>query len=179
MLSGYLITAEASSSIGIDDEFEYLEGDAKYLGQDYRDNYYLDLEKTGILDTGEALLNGIANILFYFIRFLAFLTVAIFYYAMGFDIAGMFAPYIGDIQSALKEGIFEPLFLLAICGTFFIVISKFWKRDITGIVIEFGKVILVAVLAILVVKDSATAMSYVTGITKSISVSIINGVTWY
>ena len=178
LLSGNLITVEASSSIGITDEFDDLESDARYLGSEYRDNYYLDLEKTGILDTGEALLNGMANILFFFIRFLAFLTVAIFYYAMGFDIAGMFAPYIGEIQETLKEGIFEPLFMLAMCGTFFIVIMKFWKRDMTGIVVEFGKVILVAVLAILVVKDSATAMSYVTGITKGVSVSIINGVTY-
>lgn len=47
MVNVSTVTAFASKTVGITDEFDGLEGDGKYFSQEYRDNYQLDIEKLG------------------------------------------------------------------------------------------------------------------------------------
>ena len=59
----------------------------KYLSQEYRDNYQLDIEKLGIKDAGYGILNAISNGIFSAITFVGLASIAVFYYALDFDIA--------------------------------------------------------------------------------------------
>lgn len=166
-----------AGAIGITDELDGLEGDGRYLGQDYRDNYKLDVEKLGMTDVAEKAFAAIANAIFSMISFVGFAAVAIFYYAMDFDMAALLSPFIETIQSTLKENVFTPIFQLVLIGAFIIAITRFARRDFVGIMEQFGKVLFILVLSVLVVRDSATFLSYATNITKGISVSILTGVS--
>lgn len=170
------IDVYAANGVADIEAFNNLSGDAEYLGKKYRDNYYLDIEKLGVLDTGYQIMNSLANVLFGFICTIAYITVALFYFSMDLDVASLMEPQISMIQQALNSGIFKPLFLLAFCGTMLNVAVRFWHRDLAGIGAEFAKVLGVIVLSIFVIRDSATAISYATNITKGLSVSILNGV---
>ena len=141
-------------------------GDAKYINQS--DNYYLDMEKTGLLETGQAIMNSIANMLFTFIKWLGKVTVVLFYYCMDFDMAKMFRDEINSIQSALNSGIFKPLFLV-------FMLKKMVKRDMLGAYGQIAKVIGIVVLSILVVQESATVLTATTNITKTISTQALMG----
>ena len=90
----------ASSGIMISDELDDLEGDGKYVGSEYRNNYQLDVEKLGVTEVAEKALNALANIVFSVISCLGFLTVAIFYHALSFDLAALLQPQIDSIQLA-------------------------------------------------------------------------------
>ena len=170
------IDVYAANGVADIEAFDNLSGDAQYLGKKYKDNYYLDIEKLGVLDTGYQIMNSLANVLFGFICTIAYITVALFYFSMDLDVASLMEPQISMIQQALNSGIFKPLFLLAFCGTMLNVAVRFWHRDLAGIGAEFAKVLGVIVLSIFVIRDSATAISYATNITKGLSVSILNGV---
>lgn len=148
-------------------------GDARYINKS--DNYYLDMEKTGLLETGQAIMNSIANMLFTFIKWLGKVTVVLFYYCMDFDMSEMFKDEINSIQSALNSGIFKPLFILGFCGSAVIMLKKMIKRDMLGAYGQILKVIGIVVLSILVVQDSATVLSETTNITKTISTQALMG----
>lgn len=157
-------------------EFDSLNGDGTYLGSQYRDNYYLDIEKTSMLETGDKIINDIANILFSVVRSLGYLTTSIFFFAMDFDISKLLAPQIDGIQKALNSSIFKPLFTLAFVGTSFILVKQMAKRDLMGAAGEIVKVIGIVILSILVVNHSATMLSYSTNITKAISTDALSSV---
>ena len=77
LLSVALATpAAAFGSVGQIMEFDKLDGDYQYLNEKYRDNYYLDIEELGILETGPAIINDIANVLFSVVSFLGYCIVA-------------------------------------------------------------------------------------------------------
>ncbi|SFS08106.1 CD3337/EF1877 family mobilome membrane protein, partial [Anaeromicropila populeti] len=171
-----IVKADSSSGVGTITEFNELDGDAAYLNEKYRDNYYLDIEKTGILDTGDKVINDIANILFSFIKFLAVLVVSTFYFTMDFDIVALIEPQLNAIQKALNTSVFKPLFVIAFMGTAFIIIKRMIKRDMAGALTEVLKVIGIVALSFFVVNESATALSGCTNITKSISVNALNGI---
>lgn len=166
----------ASGAIGDVSEFNSLNGTGKYLGGAYRDNYYLDMEETGLLDTGYGILNSIANVLFSFIRWLAYAAVCVFFICFNLNLSTMFGSQINGIQEALNNSVFKPLFLLA-CGVAFIVLlGRLVRQDLMGALGQLAKIIGVVMLSILVVTQSSTVLDYTTGITKSVSVEIMAGV---
>lgn len=148
-------------------------GDAKYINRS--DYYYLDMKKTGLLESGDAIMNSIANMLFTFIKWLGKVTVMLFYYCMDFDMSAMFEDQINGIQSALNSGIFKPLFILGFCGSAVIMLKKMIKRDMLGAYGQILKVIGIVVLSILVVQESSTVLTKTTEITKSISTQALMG----
>lgn len=172
LLLGQKCTIYATGIAKIED-FNNLEGDEKYLGDSYRDNYSLDIEKTGVFESGEKMLNNIANVFFSILRVFAHLVCSIFYFAMDFDITDILGNQIDSIQSSLKSSIFNPLFKLAFVGVAIILIKRMMKQDIAGILSEIGKVIAIVLLSIFVVNNSSTALSYTTKITKSVCVDIL------
>lgn len=148
-------------------------GDAKYINRS--DYYYLDMKKTGLLESGDAIMNSIANMLFTFIKWLGKVTVMLFYYCMNFDMSAMFKDQINGIQSALNSGIFKPLFILGFCGSAVIMLRKMVRRDLMGAYGQVLKVVAIVVLSILVVQESSTVLTKTTEITKSISTQALMG----
>lgn len=170
----YAAPAEAVKS-NIND-FNNLTGEAGYIQNKYDGCYTLDIEETGLFDTGYSIINSIANMLFSFIKWLGRATTSLFYFCMTLDIAELFQDEINTIQEALNSGIFQPLFVLAFCFTALVLLKKFMKRDLVGAYGQIAKVIFLVVLSIFVVRDSSTVLSYATGITKSISTAALTGV---
>lgn len=174
LLAALGIQAAAATAINADNQkFQQLTGDAAYLN--YADNYYIDVEDLGILDGKEALGNTICNIFFFIIKKLGHITTMLFYYCMNFDLAELFRDQIGGIQKVLKDGLFEPLFILAFCGAAVHMIKKLIQRDMMGAYGQVLKVVGILALSVLIVKDSATVLSAATGITKSASAQILSG----
>lgn len=169
--------AAGGGAFGITDELDGLEGDGKYLSQEYRDNYQLDIEKLGIKDAGYGILNAISNGIFSAITFVGLASIAVFYYALDFDIAALLEPMISSIQSSLRLNVFLPIFQLILVGALILAIVRFARRDFSGLMGQFGKVIFVLIMSILLVHDSATFLSYTSNITKSLSVQIMTGVS--
>lgn len=166
----------AAGAIGNVDSFDNLAGDARYLGSAYRDNYYLDMEETGLLDAIPALLNSISNVLFGLVRWLSYLTVSLFYTCFNLNIAELFGTQANNIQAALNSSIFQPLFLLG-CGVSFCILAvRIVKQDLAGAVGQLAKIIGIVMLSAAALTHSGTVLSYCTNITKEISVSILSGV---
>ena len=170
------ITAYASD-FGITDQFDNLEDDGKYAGSKYRHNYQLDVEKLGILEQGYEILNTLSNMVLWCIVFIARAATAVFYYALDFDIAALLSPAINNMQDSLRTNVFLPVFELALVGAFALAVMRFARRDFTGLLGQFGKVIFVFLLSILIVHDSATVMSYTSNITKDLAIAIMTGVS--
>lgn len=167
------VHAEIFSSVS---EFKDFSGDGQYLNLPYRNNYHLDIEETGILDTGHVVLNSIANILFYAIRNLAYLTVIVFYQAMNFDINDFFGDELNNIQSLMRNNVFDSVFLFAFCGSAFIIAKQFFKRDLMGSFGTIAKVVLIFLLSFLVVKHSADMLKYSSKITRDLGTNIFASV---
>ncbi|MCC2820998.1 type IV secretion system protein, partial [Lachnoclostridium pacaense] len=170
------MTAHADA-FGITDELDGLDGDGKYLGQEYRDNYQLDVQKLGIKDAGYEILNAISNGIFSAIAFVGMATISVFYFALDFDIAALLEPMVNSVQSSLRLNVFLPIFQLALVGAFALIIIRFARRDFNGLMAQFGKIIFIFILSLLVVHDSATFLSYTGNITKELSVSIMTGIS--
>lgn len=171
------MTAQASASAVKEiHEFEDLGGDAQYLSAKYRENYYLDLEETGILDGVEKLINNIANGIFSGIRYIAYLTISIFYFAMDFDITKLFASQINEIQKTLNSGLFKPLFPLLFAFSSITIIKTILRKNLVGTLQELSKIVVLVIISILLVSHSSTILSAATGLTKSVGVTIINGI---
>ena len=172
---GFSTTVYASNAIKItdDDTLNNLDGDGKYLGNNYRDNYYLDIEKTDVFEAGDYMLNQIANALFSIVKILGFAASVFFYRVMVFDVSEVFATEINAIQSALKLSIFDSFFILAFAASAWNLMKRLTKRDLSGLVVEIGKILCIFLLSSFVVTHSATALSATTSITKDISVSAL------
>ena len=170
------MTAHADA-FGITDELDGLDGDGKYLGQESRDNYQLDVQKLGIKDAGYEILNAISNGIFSAIAFVGMATISVFYFALDFDIAALLEPMVNSVQSSLRLNVFLPIFQLALVGAFALIIIRFARRDFNGLMTQFGKIIFIFILSLLVVHDSATFLSYTGNITKELSVSIMTGIS--
>ena len=166
-----------AGAFGITNEFDNLGGDGKYLGEKYRDNYQLDMEKVGLKDAGYGLLNEISNGIFSAITFVALACISVFYYVLDFNIAALLEPLINQVQESLRLNVFLPIFQIALVGAFILAIVRFARRDFAGLMGQFGKVIFVLLVSILLVNDSATFLSYTSNITKGLSVQIMTGVS--
>ena len=152
---GFPNTVYASKAINIDGDLNNLDGDGKYLGDNYRDNYYLDIEKTDIFEAGDYMLNQIANALFSIVKILGFAASVFFYHVMTFDVSEVFSTEINSIQSALKLSIFDSFFMLAFAASSWSLMKRLTKRDLSGLISEIGKILCIFLLSSFVVTHSA------------------------
>jgi hypothetical protein len=166
--------AYASSLMGIEDQFDGLSGNAKYAGKEYRDNYRLDIEPLGLTEAGAQIMADFGNGIWMAIYNFAFLAIAVFYHAMSLDFAKLLADQIQTIQAALHDSVFQPLLMIAIIGTFSIIVLKYARRDFSGLIGEFGKILFIMILSVWLVKDSASLLSGATNITKGLSTSVLS-----
>lgn len=164
------LTVEASDyGIGSVEEFDDLSGDAKYLGSQYRNNYYIDIEETGVMDSGYEMLNNIVNAIFGAIRLLVYFTCVIFYHSMAFDLGSLMSGFVNDIQQSLIDSVFWPLFMVGLAFLTITVIKKFIKRNMVGSLVEFVKVIILVVLTYFFARETGTVLTYTTQIAKEVS----------
>lgn len=170
------ISAYAFGGFGINTEFDSLEGDNRYLGSEYRNNYKLDVEDLGITEVTEKMLNSLSNIIFSIISFIGLLAVSIFFHSINFDLASLLQNQISQIQETLHTGLFLPLLQLAIVGAIILAICKYTRRDFVGLLEQLGRVCFIMILSILMVSDSANFLSYASSVTKGASVSILTGI---
>lgn len=166
--------AYASSLMGIEDQFDGLSGNAKYAGKEYRDNYRLDIEPLGLTEAGAQIMADFGNGIWMAIYNFAFLAIAVFYHALSLDFAKLLADQIQTIQAALHDSVFQPLLMIAIIGTFSIIVLKYARRDFSGLIGEFGKILFIMILSVWLVKDSASLLSGATNITKGLSTSVLS-----
>ena len=168
--------AHAADSVGYIEDFQGIEGETKYIGDRYRSNYYLDIERTGLLEAGDKIINDIANVLFSIIRFFGELVVTVFYFSMDFDLAALFSDQLDSIQAALKVGVFDALIYIGIAFAMWTMLKQLARQNLTGMLSQFAQVIAIIVLSSLVVTHSGTALSYATRITKEVSVTVLMNV---
>ncbi len=150
-----------------------LNGKLEYINRS--ELYYLDMKEADFMDWAPGMLNTIANVVFDFIKWLAKCTCMLFYHCMNFNLADMMSAEIDSIQEALRDNIFEPLFLIAFAGAAVIIIKKMMQRDMMGSFGQILKVVGITILSLWLVKDSGTAITSATNITKSISCDALAG----
>lgn len=168
--SFFAIPTYADDGSGIDDggAFDEIDGVKSYKC------YYFDLEELGILDTFYTAINAIGNLVWNIIKLLTKLVMMIMYVALSFDAGEKLSPVMSGIQSTMHESIFEPLFVLAFCGTAAILIKRMFVRDLMGAFGDIVKVVVIVVLSIALVKKSDISM--ITDVTKEASIEIMTGV---
>ncbi|MDE6529456.1 MAG: hypothetical protein K2K96_01635 [Lachnospiraceae bacterium] len=170
--SFFAIPTYADDGSGIDDggAFDGIDGVESYKC------YYFDLEELGILDTFYTAINAVGNLVWNIIKLLTKLVMMIMYVSLDFDAGEMLSPVMSGIQSTIHESIFEPLFVLAFCGTAVILLKRMFVRDLMGAFGDIVKVVVIVVLSIALVKKSDSALSMITGVTKEASVEIMTGI---
>lgn len=168
----FAINVYADDGSGIDDggAFDGIDGVESYKC------YYFDLEELGILDTFYTAINAVGNLVWNIIKLLTKLVMMIMYVALSFDAGEMLSPVMSGIQSTMHESIFEPLFVLAFCGTAAILLKRMFVRDLMGAFGDIVKVVVIVVLSIALVKKSDSALSMITNVTKEASIEIMTGV---
>lgn len=177
-------SVKALSSIGSVEDFNHLSGNAKYLGWEYSNNYGLDMEEREMSDgIGEYFgsmvskaFNGLANVIFFIERALAYLTVVIFYIGFNLNLADLFGAQLNAIQQALNASVFLPLFLFGCAAAFIVLIGRIAKQDLAGAIGQVAKIILIVMISVLVVTESSTMLTACNRITKEISLEILVGV---
>jgi len=170
------VTVEASGIKQIEGLTNQTEGPAKYMQDSYRDNYSLDVDKVGLLDGLFEVFNGIANVIFSMVKFIAYAAISFFYRSLTFDVTTTFSNELNTIQSILRNSIFEPLLLLGFFCSGITILKRFLQQNMVGILSEFLKVITLILISILLVNDSQTILTTTSAITKSISLSAFTGV---
>lgn len=170
------VKVEASGIKQIEGLNDQTNGPARFMQDQYRDNYSLDVDKVGLLDGLFEVFNGIANVIFSMVKFVAYAAICFFYYSLTFDITATFSDELNAIQGLLRNSIFEPLLILGFFFSGITILKRFLQQNMVGILSELCKVIVLILISILLVNDSETILTTTSGITKSISLSAFTGV---
>lgn len=168
----FSISAYADDGSGIDDGGAFDE----IIEMESYKCYYFDLEKLDILDTFYTAINAVGNLVWNIIKLLTKLVMMIMYVSLDFDAGRLLSPLISGIQGTLHDSLFEPLFVLAFCGTAVILLRRMFVRDLMGAFGDIVKVIVIVVLSIVLVNKSDSALTLITGVTKEASVEIMTGI---
>lgn len=172
---GAISAYDNQKTFGISDELDGLSGNAKYVGSKYRQNYHLDLEKTGITEMLESGINMLANVVFGIYQFLATVTCSIVYFCLDFSFAELIAGFITKLQSSLIGGVFKQLWYLSVVAMGFSLVGNMLKREFAEIFKNFAMVVGITILSLLLVSHTETILTASTNITKSASTAIFTG----
>jgi hypothetical protein len=165
----------SKQTFGIDEEFDKLTGHAKYLGSDYRDNYNLDLEETGLTGIVDSAANGLANAFFIMLKGFATVVCAIVYFCLDFSLADTISDFITQLQTGLIKGIFQELWILSAVVMFVSIVGKLFKRQMAEILKDLAMVVFVTVLSVLLMSHTKEVLTASTNLTKSVSNSVFVG----
>lgn len=170
-----VIPTQAMPPVQIIPEFENMGENSEHNFINEFNNYFLDYIPGGLAELGNDMVHQMANMEFDVIKLLGLVVCTIFYYALDFNLADMFQGEITTIQDALRDSVFEPLFLIGFAGSAIILLKRFAKRDMVGSFTQILKVIGIVVLSYLVVSQSGTVMREATHLTASIGAQILSG----
>lgn len=174
LLFTFVSPVYANDDIQIVSEFDGLSGAGKYLGEDYINNYALDVEEMGILDAVPASLFAMANIVFDLLQNMGRAAVSFFYWAVTFNLSDQLPPgMIDGVQQGLVDGFFTPLFPLAFCGVAFLLASRLASRDYSGLTGELIKTVSILAISGLITTHSATALGVISDVTSVVSTSTL------
>lgn len=165
--------ADSTPSIAGSEAFEGLTGNGKYLGSQYRDNYALDTEELGFVDAIEKAGTYLANVVLDMDTKLSFLGIQLFHAAMQLNVAELAGDELNTMQQALKNSVFEPLFIVGFIGIALALIKKLLYRNLTGIIAELAKVVLIIVFVFLLGTNTADVLSKVCGVTRDLGLSMV------
>ncbi|MFT8352722.1 hypothetical protein [Clostridium saccharoperbutylacetonicum] len=176
VLSFAVHAANVDGGIGAIDKFDQLSGDTqKWLSSTYRNNYYLDIDNSSLTywDFFEKGANGIANILFSLLCILSYVCIAVFYFCFDTNIADLFKDIINTMQSSLKTGIFDNLFLVAFVFVSAYLIKQILKRNTAEIMSQILKVVSIIILAFMLTTDTSVVITNATEIAKTIGAKAV------
>ena len=86
------------------------------MSKAYAENYAFDSEKMGLIDSIKNIGNLISDMFFSIDKNIAYLGMQIIRFAMNLNFAELLGTQLDSIQRALKDSIFEPLYLIGFCG---------------------------------------------------------------
>ena len=158
------------------DSFEGLNGDGKYLGQQYRENYALDMKKLGLLDKGSEIVNDLSNSLFYAEKSLTYLVVTVYYYCYELDLGDLMGDELNAIQERLKGGVFDQLWMVAFAFTAFYLAMQLIKKNSAELFSQIAKVIFILVLSMVFVIKTSSLVTVTSTITKTTATRINNAI---
>ena len=136
----------------------------KFMGDKYRENYYLDAGEIGTFDVLNKGINMFSNIIFYATVLLTWLGLNIFNLCFGSDITDFFSSVLDKVSSSLQNGVLNKFFMLMFMLSLISVVIFYIKRNYASI---FTQLLIVAVIgAIPVALTSNHIRSFVTETTS-------------
>lgn len=165
----------ANSMIGITDQWDGLDGDARYLGQKYRDNYGLD-QDAGKLDIIEKAGNGLANVFWGLCTTGTQVGCAVIYYAMDFNLAELVGDKLNALEASLVNNIFNRIFPLAFLGIGCMLIYRLWKRDVIGGFSDVAKTVILVCISIGLSINASSILTLTSNLTKQVNQTIMSGI---
>lgn len=165
----------SASMIGIRGEWDGLEGDAKYLGQKYRDNYALD-QDAGKLDLVEKAGNGLANVFWGLCTSGTQVGCAVIYYAMDFNLAEFVGDKLNALEATLVNNVFNRIFPLAFLGVGCMLLFRLWKRDVIGGFSDIAKTVILVCISIGLSINASSILTLTSNLTKQVNQAIMSGI---
>lgn len=153
----------------------YEMSDNKYFNT-YKDNYYLDLEETGLFKglTGK-LCNVIANFFFSLEILLCQLVIVIVYYTFEISVFDIFNKPINAIIGNMQDTIFNEFMYLALGTILIYYVVKSFRSQNTQIWSAIITSIVILALALAFFRAPVTVLKSLNDVTDSISQSVLDG----
>ena len=148
-------------------------GDGQYMSDTYVENYAIDSEKLGLLDSFEKIGLGVVNVLFSLCRYIVFLGLRVFRFALTLNVATLAGGKLDEIQTAMKNTIFEPMWIVAFIGVAAAMVRKFARRNFTGILSDIAKVVVIYMFVTLLATHTSEVLGNVVSISRDLGLSVV------
>lgn len=153
------------------DEAAENSGDENFIK--YRDNYYLDSEKMGVLDGVSAMFAGIANFLLAVQKNLAAMQITIFEISMKSNVIELLEAFVEPFITSMKVNLFDSfsLVMISICA-FILLIRLAANRQaqaLTGLI----QAVMIIVVALLYFYQPVLVMEKTDEVTQNISDTVL------
>lgn len=144
--------------------FEGASGWGKFMGDRYRENYYLDVGDVGTFDILSKGINMFANIIFYVTVLITWLGLNVFNLCFGSDITEFFSSVLDKVSSSLQSGVLNNFFMIMFMLSLISIVIFYAKRNYAAI---FTQLLIVAIIgAIPLALTSSHIRNFVTETTS-------------
>ena len=169
LLTALCSTASANDVNGL----ENISGDGQYMSSNYVDNYAFDCEELGFMDSIEKIWLTLDNVIFSLCRYIALLGLRLFRFSLQLNIAELMGARLDTVQLALTNSIFEPLFIVGFIGVAIALLKKLLRRNLTGVIAEFGKVLLILIFVALLGQNTTDVLTNTATISRDLGLSVV------
>lgn len=139
----------------------------------YIGNYAFDCEELGVLDSVESIGLVICNVIFSFCRIVTAFFLNIFRSALQLNISELMGDRLDNVQAVLSDSLFEPLFIVSFIGVAFALLKKLALRNVTGIMADFAKVMLIIVFVALLARNTSEVLTGTTTVARDLGLSVV------